>query len=254
MKNVRLQIEYDGTDFHGWQRQLGKPTIQALLEDNLSDVLGKRVIVYGASRTDSGVHARCQVAHFYCDSETIPSHQWKYILNYRLPRTIRVQESEEVPFAFHSQKDAIEKTYEYRVLNRPMASALDRRVYFYPGKLDWKKMQETLPHFVGTHDFRAFQGAKATVLTTVRTVHAFSLLTESEGLYRFEIRGSGFLKQMVRAILGTVFEVGEGKLSPEAIPTILASKDRRQAGRTLPPYGLCLVCIRYPEYSARPLC
>lgn len=254
MRNVRLHIEYDGTDFFGWQRQQGKPTIQQLIEDNLSAVLGKRTVVYGASRTDSGVHAKGQVANFYTDCESIAGEQWSYVLNFRLPRTIRVQRSAEVPLAFHSQKDALDKIYEYRVLNRAMASALDRRVYFYPGTLDWEEMRRSLPLFVGTHDFKAFQGAKSTVLTTTRTIHYIELFDEGHGLYRFEIKGSGFLKQMVRTILGTVLEVGEGKRRREDIPDVIASRDRRRAGRTLAAHGLCLVSIRYPEFSVRPLC
>lgn len=254
MRNVRLHIEYDGTDFHGWQRQHGKPTIQAFIEDNLTEVLGKRTIVYGASRTDSGVHAKGQVANFYTDCEKIAGEQWSYVLNFRLPRTIRVQRSQDVPLPFHSQKDAMDKIYEYRVLNRAMASALDRRVLFYPGDLDWDAIRKSLPHFVGKHDFKAFQGAKSTVLTTTRTVHSVKLFEEGAGLYRFEVHGSGFLKQMVRTMLGTVLEVGEGKRKGEDIPAIIASKDRRRAGRTLAPHGLCLVSIRYPEFSVRPSC
>lgn len=250
MMNIRLHIEYDGTDFHGWQRQLNKPTIQALIEDNLTEVVGKRVIVYGASRTDSGVHAQGQVAHFYVDSR-IPGYQWSHVLNFRLPRTVRIQQSQEVPYGFHSQRDAIEKIYEYRVLNRDHASALDRRCHFYPGALDWEAMRAALPYLVGEHDFKCFQGAKAERKTTVRTISSFDLFQDAPGDFRFRIRGNGFLKQMVRTIVGTVLEVGEGRRKPESMQAILASRDRRQAGRTVPAHGLCLVSIKYPEFSFR---
>jgi len=247
--NVRLRIEYDGTDFQGWQRQLNRPTIQALIEDNLTEVLGERTIIYGASRTDSGVHAQGQVAHFYTQGKYAPT-QWREILNWRLPKSVRILESAEVPFAFHSQRDALDKIYDYRVMNREVASALDRRVLFYPKPLDWDAMRLALPHFEGTKDFKAFQGAKAERKTTVRTVHSFELFEDAPGLYRFRVKGSGFLKQMVRTMVGTVLEVGEGKRSPDSIPSVIGSLDRQQAGRTLAAHGLCLVEIRYPEFSS----
>lgn len=248
MRNVRLQIEYDGTDFQGWQRQLDRPTIQAFIEDNLAEVLGRRTVIYGASRTDSGVHARGQVANFYTDGKITPA-QWRSVLNFRLPKTIRILESSEMPLAFHAQRDALDKVYEYRILNRPVSSALDRRVLFYPKPLDWAAMRATLPHFVGTKDFRSFQGAKAERKTTVRTIHSFDLFEDAPGLYRFRICGSGFLKQMVRTIVGTLLEVGEGKRTIDSIPAVIASGQRQKAGRTISAYGLCLVEIRYPEFS-----
>ena len=141
----------------------------------------------------------------------------------------------------------ISKTYEYRILNRNFASALDRGVHFYPGKLDWDRVREALPYFVGEKDFKAFQGAKAEVKTTVRRVHKLQLLNPQPDLYVFEIEGSGFLKHMVRNIVGTLLEVGEGKISPSEIPEIIQSLNRRKAGRTAPPEGLYLAKVVYPE-------
>lgn len=247
--NVRLHIEYDGTDFQGWQRQLNRPTIQALIEDNLAEVQGRRTIVYGASRTDSGVHARGQVANFYADDKVAPE-QWRSILNFHLPRTIRIVESVEVPYGFHSQRDAIDKCYEYRILNRAYASALDRRVLFYPKELDWNAIRESLPYFVGTMDFKSFQGSGSDRKTTIRTVQSFELFEDEPGLYRFRISGTGFLKQMVRNIIGTLLEVGEHKRTVASLPATIAARDRQQAGRTAAAHGLCLVKIRYPEFSA----
>ncbi len=245
MKNIRLHIEYDGFDFHGWQRQLDKPTVQSNIEDVLATILKRRTHVHGASRTDSGVHARGQVANFYTDRENIPAERWGTVLNFYLPRTIRIIESREVHERFHSQRHARSKIYEYRILNRNSASALDRRVLFYPAPLDWDSMKAALPLFVGEKDFKGFEASGGTVITTVRHVYSFELVEESPGLYCFRIEGNGFLKQMVRNIIGTLLEVGEGKRTFEEVEAVFASRDRRTAGRTAPAHGLCLVSVQY---------
>jgi tRNA pseudouridine38-40 synthase len=243
--NIRLLIEYDGSDFSGWQRQLTGPSIQAEIEDILARTLGRRTVVYGASRTDSGVHARGQVATFFTDSPIEPA-RWAPLLNYHLPRTIRVLSAEQVPQAFNPQKDALEKEYEYVVLNRSQASSLDRRVYFVPKKLNWGRIREAMPQLQGTHDFAAFQGAKAERRTTVRTVTDCLLFERGDGFYAFRFRGNGFLKQMVRTMAGTLVEIGAGKRDIGDIERILRSRDRKQAGHTAPPAGLTLVRIYYP--------
>lgn len=247
LKNIRLLIEYEGTDFCGWQRQLGKETIQQLLEDIIFKVVGRKVIVYGASRTDSGVHARGQVANFYTDAP-LPVAKWAFVLNFWLPRTVRIVEAVEVPMWFHAQKCAVGKIYNYRILNRPLNSALDRRVYFVPAPLDWTKIAQALPYFVGEKDFRSFQAAKAEVLTTVRRIEEFHLLDEGSGFYTLRIRGTGFLKQMVRTIVGTLVEVGLSKRTPESMAAVIASVDRMKAGPTAPASGLTLVRVFYPEW------
>ncbi|MEZ4749861.1 MAG: tRNA pseudouridine(38-40) synthase TruA [Bdellovibrionota bacterium] len=241
--NVRLTIEYDGSDYRGWQRQDGAPSIQETIEKAIEKVVGERVRVKGASRTDSGVHAAGQVANFKWDSK--PAQEWRKILNAHLPPTIRVLESGEVPETFDACRDARSKIYEYRVLNRRYASALDRRVYFYARPLDWKRIAECLPLFVGEKDFAAFKGAGSSAKTSVRTVHRFELREDAPGLYRFRVEGSGFLKQMVRAMVGTVIEVGEGRRSVEGVREAIESKDRRRAGRTVPASGLCLTSVQY---------
>lgn len=245
-RNIALKIEYDGTEYSGWQRQTEKPSIQAIIEDELGAILKKRVVVYGASRTDSGVHARAQVANFWGDSR-YEADQWAKLLNFYLPKSIRIVKSVALDEKFHSQRLAVSKTYEYVVLNRRIASALDTRVYFYPRELDWDRVEASLPYFVGTHDFASFQGAKAGKKTTVRTVSRFEMERKGEGIYRFEVEGQGFLKQMVRTMIGTVMEVGEGKREPTDIAQIINARDRRRAGRTVPAEGLCLLKIEYPS-------
>ena len=243
-KNIRLNIEYDGANFHGWQRQLALPTIQGHIEDVLKKVLGRKTTLYGASRTDSGVHAKGQVANFFAES-TIPPDRWAAVLNTQLPPTIRLSGSAEAPSDFHAQKDARAKIYEYRLLNRKSASALDRRVCFYPRPLSWEKIRESLPLFVGRKDFKAFQAAKADVRSTVRTVFRFELLEDEAGMFRFVVEGNGFLKQMVRTMIGTLLEIGENKRSPEEVHALFSERKRELAGRTAPAAGLCLVKVRY---------
>ncbi|MFM8268575.1 MAG: tRNA pseudouridine(38-40) synthase TruA [Pseudomonadota bacterium] len=249
LDNILIKVEYDGTEFSGWQRQSHRPSIQASIEDLLRQLTGKKTVVYGASRTDAGVHAKGQMANFEVEPK-MPPEKWAAFLNSGLPRSIRVLQSHRVPDRFHAQKMAKSKIYEYRLLQRSCPSAWDRTVGFYPGKLDWEAIRKSLPYFIGEHDFKAFQGARASVLTTVRIIHRFELFEESEGLYRFVIEGNGFLKQMVRAIIGTLIEVGQGKKAPEDIPRIIKSCDRRKAGFTAEASGLCLVKVNYPVPSS----
>lgn len=245
-KNIRIVVEYDGEPFFGWQRQGALPTVQGEIERALAKITGQHVTVYGASRTDTGVHAQGQVANFHTDA-TVPPERWAMVLNTMLPPQIRVLSSAEVPVDFNSRNHARSKVYEYRLLNRETPSALDRRLYHYPWQLDWDRIQAALPHFVGRKDFRAFQASGATVKTTVRNVHRLDIVIDRDGLYRFVIQGDGFLKQMVRAIVGTLLEVGEGKRDGAAIPAVIESGDRRRAGRTAPGCGLCLVGVQYGE-------
>lgn len=246
LDNILLKIEYDGTRFSGWQRQKGHPTIQATIEDVLRKFTGNKTVLYGASRTDSGVHARGQMANFEVEPRMTPE-KWAPFLNSALPSTIRILESKKVPSNFHAQKMAVSKMYEYRLLQRYCRSALDPTVEIVPIPLDWSAIRNAMPHFIGEHDFKAFQGARASVLTTVRTIHRFELFEEPGGVYRFEIEGNGFLKQMVRSIIGTLIEIGAGKRSPHEIPQIIASGDRRRAGHTAEPGGLCLIRVNYPH-------
>lgn len=245
MQNIRLDIEYDGEHYFGWQRQDPLPTIQGVLEETLEKALGKRIILYGAGRTDSGVHAKGQVGNFFNDVLDVPADRWTYVLNPKLPSGIRITKSQEVAQKFNAQKSALGKIYEYRILNRRYASALDRRVYFCPFPMDWERIREALPYFVGQRDFRSFQSGPTVVRSTVRQISRFELFNETDGLYRFEVEGNGFLKQMVRNMIGTVLEVGQGLRDPSEIEAVFASRDRQSAGRTAPAQGLCLVKVRY---------
>jgi len=247
---ICLKIEYDGTDFQGWQIQPGRPTIQGTLEAAAEKITGRRVNIYGAGRTDSGVHARGQVAHFMTDSP-IPVEKWAMVLNTNLPNSIRILKSVEVPDAFHASRDAKSKIYEYRLINGRIPTALDKAVYFYPRPLDWDEIKRALPYFVGRKDFKSFQAAGSNVLTTEREVMRFDLGLEDSnmGLFRFAIEGSGFLKQMVRAIIGTLLEIGEGKIKLSDLEDIIASKRRESAGRTAPASGLCLLRVNYENLN-----
>jgi len=244
LDNILLTIEYDGTRFSGWQRQATDPSIQATIEDVLREFTGRKIVLYGASRTDAGVHAKGQMANF----ETLPKmapDKWARFLNSALPRSIRIINSQKVAERFHAQKMAVSKVYEYRLMQRNCPSALDPTVAFYPMPLNWQAIRQAMGFFIGEHDFKAFQGARASVLTTVRKITRFDLFEEGNGLYRFEIEGNGFLKQMVRAIIGTLIEVGAGKRSIESVQSIISSRDRRQAGYTADAAGLCLVRVNY---------
>lgn len=243
--NTRLLIEYDGTDFCGWQRQPNGPTVQEEIEKILQKTLGKKTTLYGASRTDSGVHALGQVATFFTDSP-MPPERWTALLNFHLPRSIRILRADHVAMDFNPQADAVEKEYEYLILNRPVASGLHRRAYYTPRKVHWGRIREAMTQYVGTHDYIAFQGAKAELKTTVRTVTQFELYERGDGFYAFRTRGNGFLKQMVRTMVGTLIEIGYGKRDIGDITRILQSRDRREAGHTAPACGLTLVRVYYP--------
>jgi tRNA pseudouridine38-40 synthase len=245
--NVRLLIEYDGTDFVGWQKQPTGPTIQGTLETILSQVAKERIVVYGAGRTDSGVHALGQVANFETRSQK-PAAEWRKLLNHHLPNTIRILEAAEVDAGFHAQKKALSKVYEYRILNRPAGSALQRTALHFPRKLDWNRIREASQHFVGTHDFKSFQGARASVKTTVRTVDEVLVLNRGDGFYAIRFRANGFLKQMVRAMVGTLLAVGEGKIEANAIGPMIEARDRRSGGPTAPANGLFLVKVVYGNW------
>ncbi len=242
--NVRLLIEYDGTDFCGWQKQPTGPSIQESLENVLFRVFGRRCSINGAGRTDSGVHAAGQVATFYAP-ESMDPERWAAIFNFHLPGTIRVLDSRRAPDTFHPQKDAIGKEYEYVLLNRPIGSALNRRALYFPRPLNWSRIREAIPSFLGEHDFKAFQGAKSTVKGTVRTITDFHLLDRGDGFHAFRVSGNGFLKQMVRSMVGTLIEIGLGKRDIGDVERILQSRDRRQAGHTAPPEGLTLIRVYY---------
>jgi len=244
MTNIKLSIEYDGTRYAGWQRQPNHPTIQAVLEDALFKITQQQISTVGAGRTDSGVHALRQVVNFHTD-KPLASPQWAPALNSYLPRDITVLSSEQAPDNFHARFSAKGKIYEYRMTLQPSRPALDRhRVWHFPHPLDLEAMRHAMSSFWGSHDFTSFRGSHSNTFNPMCTISHISLNSDSP-LLSIRIQGDRFLKQMVRAMVGTLIEVGQLKRNPNSIPEILQAKDRRAAGRTAPPHGLHLIQVLY---------
>lgn len=243
---VCLRVAYDGTNYHGWQIQPNGITIESVLNQALSDLLGEEIAVIGASRTDSGVHSLGNAAVF--DTHTrIPADKISYALNQRLPKDIVVQESKEVAPDFHPRHCNSRKTYEYRILNRRFPDPMRRHdTYFYHYDLDAGRMQEAAQYLVGEHDFKSFCSIHAVARTTVRTVYAADV-EKIEDVIGIRITGSGFLYNMVRIIAGTLIEVGSGNLRPERVRQILEMRDRSAAGPTAPACGLTMLGIVFEE-------
>ncbi len=243
-----LTVAYDGTVYCGWQYQEGRPTIEGELNKAIENLTGERVEVIGASRTDAGVHALCNLAVFDTES-SIPGEKFCYALNAHLPEDIRVVASAEVTADFHPRKVATRKTYEYRILNRDLPDPVRRLyTYFSYGPIDVTRMQEAAVYLEGEHDFASFCSPATQALTTVRTVYKVEV-ERVEDEIRIRVCGNGFLYNMVRIIAGTLLEVGRGRLAPEDIPAILEKKDRQAAGPTAPAHGLMLIRYEFEDQS-----
>ena len=250
MPTIRLVLEYDGSRYAGWQRQPDQPTIQEAIETALFQLTQETVSVTGAGRTDSGVHALGQVASFRIDRQWTPR-EWLRGLNARLPDDIAVRTAATVSDDFHARYAASGKLYEYRILNRGERPALDRAYVWHVHKpLDLAAMQEAATYLVGSHDFSSFEGTLTDNEDPVCDLRQLSLSSQGD-IVRTEAYANRFLKHMVRAIVGTLVEVGHGKRTPSALRTVLAAKDRRAAGRTAPPHGLFLVRVDYDGASKR---
>lgn len=244
MKNIKLVIEYDGSQYFGWQKQKNSRSIQGTLEQVLSEVLKEDIEVIGCSRTDAGVHAKAYVLNFKSETK-IPAEKIKYALNNKLPRDIVVLDSREVSEDFHARYSSTGKTYVYTILNREMPSAIERNyVYHHPYNLNINAMKEACKFFIGTHDFSAFKNTGSSVQTSIRTITKLEI-DNKEDRIKIYISADGFLYNMVRIIVGTLILVGEGKLKPEEIDKIIKSKDRKKAGKTAPAQGLCLLTSMY---------
>ena len=242
---LRLTIEYDGTRYRGWQLQPEGPTIQGEIERALEVILGRAHRVHGAGRTDAGVHARAQVAHVRID-HPMPERRLHRALNGVLPKDIAVIGVERAPVGFHSRFSPHVKTYTYTIVNRPYRSVFWReRAWFIPSPLDWTAMARGLRSFEGEHDFRAFRASNCQARTTIRTIEGSALDEVESGVFRFMIQGRGFLKQMVRTMIGTLVEIGKGRMTVEGVEALLAGAERREAGPTAPARGLCLESITY---------
>jgi tRNA pseudouridine38-40 synthase len=250
MRNIRLILAYDGTDFRGWQRQPDAPTIQACLEDALQKLTGAPAPVCGSGRTDAGVHASHQVANFQTAS-TIPCANFVKALNDLLPPTVRIKEAGDAAPAFHARYDVRCKTYRYRIVITPVCSPLLWRfVCHHPYPLDRGQMAQAAGLLEGEHDFTSFAAAHAhedeEIKSYVRVIFRSRLLWRPRSsMLVYEVTGKGFLRYMVRNIVGTLIEVGGGKLAPSDIPKILAARDRTRAGPTAPAQGLCLMNVEY---------
>ena len=249
MPTFKLTIEYDGTDYHGWQVQPGWATIQGVLEQALARIVGKQVHVTGAGRTDAGVHALGQVASLRADFRHQPD-TLRRALTSLLPPDIVVTRVEEAPEAFDAQRWAQWKRYRYTLLTRPYPSAIERRyTLFFPLPLKIDAMAEAARMLVGDHDFSSFQAAKSSVDHRIRRVFATEFRQQADHLF-FKITADGFLRHMIRIIMGTLLDVGKGKLAPADVKPILEVKDRKHASRTLPAHGLCLLEVGYQPFHS----
>jgi tRNA pseudouridine38-40 synthase len=250
-RNVKLLLAYDGTAYAGWQRQRSEKTIQGVLEDRIEVMTGKHSCLHGAGRTDAGVHALGMVANFETDTR-ISCQAFIKGLNSMLPSDIRVLDACEIAPDFHARRNARAKTYWYNVSSGPVQLPTERLYCAHVfGKLDARAMHQGLAHVVGTHDFSSFEGAgsrnqKFSGRGGVRTIMTANLETVGgEDKLRFIITGDGFLRHMVRNIVGTLLEVGKGRMAHSDVATVLAARDRSQAGPTAPALGLFLKEVLY---------
>ncbi len=251
MRTIKLLIEYDGTDFNGWQRQASpRRTVQAEIEKALQKIFGRKIILYGAGRTDSGVHALGQNAHFL-SSSAMPVEKIVRALNGNLPPDIAIIEAEEAPAGFHAQYDARTKIYRYTIINRAERNACYRRyVLHVPQKLNLTRMRQGSRDLIGQKDFRSFQASDPAVLkkgkrrSSVRRIKRIDFKKRGDMIF-IEIEADGFLYKMVRNIVGALLEIGLGHLRTDSIRRILKQKDRSASPPTAKPQGLCLVEVKY---------
>ena len=244
MRNIKLTIEYDGTSYGGWQKQKNNRTIQQCIEEAIKLLTGEEVELIGSSRTDAGVHAKGMVANFITNSK-IPADKFREAINTKLPDDIGIIKSEEVDKNFHSRYDSKGKTYCYTLVNRYEKVCLGRSyVYQVRDELNYNLMKEAAKYFLGKHDFKAFKTNGSSVKTSVRTISGLELELKGDVLKIF-ISADGFLYNMVRIIVGTLIEVGKGKIKPEDIESIIRNGDRSKAGPCVPPNGLVLEKVFY---------
>jgi tRNA pseudouridine38-40 synthase len=253
MQTIKLTIAYDGSDFHGWQLQPGLPTIQGALHDAIRQITQEAVTIDGASRTDAGVHALGQVAHFKTRS-TLDAREIQRGMNALLPPTIRIVAAQEVGQDFHARWLAQGKTYRYRIYRGEVLPPFDhRRAFHYPWALDEAAMSAAAHAFEGQHDFSSFAASTGSEeddkdRDMQRVIHSSELLRDPQrDEINYVVRGRSFLRYMVRKIVGTLIEVGKGRLAPTDIPEIFAARDRSRSGPTVPPEGLYLVALEYPD-------
>ena len=244
LRNIRLDVCYDGTRYKGWQRLSGVDnTIQGKLEQTLSRILGEEIEVSGTGRTDAGAHAQGQVVSFHTGS-TMPCEEILQQLRRYLPEDIGIYSCKEATPRFHARLNAVTKTYRYRVWNSAAPCVFDRRfVYAFDQALDMQKMQEAAVLFLGEHDFSAFCANKKMKKSTIRRIDSLQIQRVGEEIH-FAVTGNGFLYNMVRILVGTLLEVGMGHREPDSIPALFGAK-REEAGFLVPAQGLCLMEVTY---------
>jgi tRNA pseudouridine38-40 synthase len=244
MRNIKLKLAYDGTNYHGWQVQQNAVTIQQKLQDALEKVFKARPDVIGCSRTDAGVHANEFVVNFKTET-AIPCRNLKIAINAYLPQDIGVFDCTEVDLSFHARYNAKAKEYIYKIYNSDTKDPfLNRYSLFYPYKLDIDLMNEAAAYFIGTHDFYTLCAANSKVRNTTRTLSLLNV-ERSDNIIILKVRGNGFLYNMVRILTGTLLYVAQGKIAPRDIPAIIDGRDRTKAGPTVPPNGLFLNKVFY---------
>ncbi|GLG02625.1 tRNA pseudouridine synthase A [Alicyclobacillus hesperidum subsp. aegles] len=248
---IRLVVAYDGAGFHGFARQDGLRTVQATLEETLTRMLSTPIEVHGSGRTDKGVHARAQVVHFDLPYGP-PAERMVYVLRRRLPADIIPLWADRVDTGFHARFSVVRKTYRYLLYRGATPNLfLYRFSWHVPGVLGVEAMREAAAHLLGRHDFTSFCASATPQEDKVRSLYRIDFV-ESPNRLAIEVEGSGFLQYMVRIIVGTLVKVGQGRERADRIPAILAAKDRRLAGETAPPHGLCLWNVEYPpEYGGK---
>lgn len=244
MPTIKLTLEYEGTHYAGWQRQLNQPTVQEAVETAITHVTQQTISVVAAGRTDAGVHAQGQVVSFRIDRD-MTAYQWMMALNAHLPPDISVCAIDFPLPEFHARYKAKGKLYQYRILNRSPRPALGRHLIWHVYKpLDAAAMNQAAQHLIGSHDFSSFETQPTENEDPICHLQRLTVLREGHEL-RIDAYADRFLKQMVRSIVGTLVEVGHGKRASESVPGILAARDRRIAGKTAPPQGLSLIRVDY---------
>lgn len=245
MRNIKLTIEYDGTGYHGWQIQPKFPTIQGILQEEIGVITGERIFLIASGRTDAGVHALGQVANFRTESR-ISLGAIKRGVNSLLPDNIAIRRVEEVSDDFHARFSAKSKLYEYRIFNSLDPSPIERNFSWYVSRrLDLGEMRKAAKMLLGTYDFSSFRSAKSDNLNPIRTLMALDIRKRRNHMILIRMRANAFLKQMVRNIVGSLVDVGRGKIDAENLREILEAQDRTKAGMAAPPYGLFLVEVEY---------
>ena len=244
MRKIKLTLEYDGTHFFGYQLQKNRRTVQNELEKSLHQLFQKKIISYAASRTDSGVHAEGQVVHFEIVSK-LPLQKIQYGLNHFLPRDISVVGISEANSSFHAQYSAQWKLYEYRLFHSKHRSPLESyRTFQFPHSLNLRKMRRAVHMLKGRHDFWAFESSGGRRKSAVRTIRKFQIRKKGN-IISILVEANGFLYKMVRSLVGTLLEIGSGKMELSTLRKILSSRDRSLIGPTAPPQGLILKGVTY---------